>query len=153
MADEKNSNTQNTRTTLSRSQIIERNAERKKRVIEQNVNAAVFVSDSRAGTQIFSLLRMIDSLDSAIRRLWGDKLKTSDVEKWFEGLKEVQSKLEALEEYGVGLLVQAASPRDISNRILRNIVADKIEAAKKAEKVDNPPDTTKAEEKNTTRKK
>lgn len=153
MAEERNSNTQNTRTTLSRSQIIERNTERKKRVIEQNVNAAVFVSDSRAGTQIFSSLRMIDSLDSAIRRLWGDKLKMSDVEKRFEGLKEVQSKLEALEEYGVGLLVQAASPRDISNRILRNIVADKIEVAKKAEKVDNPPDTTKTEEKTTTKKK
>lgn len=138
-----NTNTQNTRTTLSRSEIIQRNTDRKKRVIEQNTNAAVFVSDSKAGTQIFSLLRMIDSLDSAIRRVWGDKLSMSEVEVWFLGLKDVQNKLNELQEVGIELLVKADSPRDINNRILRNAVADKIAERKKT---DNPSDKTEAKE-------
>ncbi|WP_185906693.1 MULTISPECIES: hypothetical protein [unclassified Campylobacter] len=146
-------NTQNARTTLSRSEIIQRNTERKKRVIDQNTNAAVFVSDSKAGTQIFFNLRMIDSLDSAIRRVWGDKLEMSEVEVWFSGLREVQDKLNKLQDVGMELLVKADSPRDINNRILRNAVVERIATKKK---IDNPPEVkteTKEDIKATTKKK
>lgn len=148
-----NTGTQNAKITLSRSEIIQRNTERKKRVIEQNTNAAVFVSDSKAGTQIFSHVRMIDSLDSAIRRVWGDKLDMSEVTVWFSGLKEVVNKMSELQELGVDLLVKADTPRDINNRIVRNIVVEKINAKKK---LDNPLETkmeTKEDAKTTTAKK
>lgn len=134
MADNKTNTQQNTAQRLSRAEIIKRNTENKKRVIDNNVNAAVFVSDSKAGTQIFSSLRMLDSIDSAIRRVWGVNIQTSEIDKWFAGIKDIQAKLAELQTLGIDLLVEANSPRDISNRILRNTVADKIKAKAQAEK-------------------
>lgn len=119
---------------LSRAEIIKRNTENKKRIIDNNVNAAVFVSETKAGSQILTDLRMIDSIDSAIRRLWGVSIDMNEVSRWFDGIKELQAKLAELEDLGVNLLVKANSPRDISNRFLRRMVVDKIEANAKAEK-------------------
>lgn len=128
-----NANTQQQQ-RLSRAEIIKRNAENKKRVIDNNVNAAVFVSETKASYQIFSSVRMFDALDSAIRRLWGVSIDMDEVAKWFAGAKKLQAEIAELEELGIDLLVKANSPRDISNRVLRNIVADKIKAASQASK-------------------
>ncbi len=119
---------------LSRAEIIKRNAENKKNVIDNNVNAAVFVSETKASNQIFSSVRMFDALDSAIRRLWGVSIDMDEVAKWFAGVKELQAKFAELQVLGTNLLVKANSPRDISNRVLRNIVANEINARAKAEK-------------------
>lgn len=129
-----NTNNAQTQQRLSRAEIIKRNTENKKRIIDNNVNAAVFVSETKAGSQILTNLRMIDSIDSSIRRLWGVSIDMSKVSGWFDGIKEIQTKLAELEDLGVNLLVEANSPRDISNRFLRRMVVDKIEANAKAEK-------------------
>lgn len=77
---------------------------------------------------------MLDSIDSAIRRVWSVNIQTSEIDKWFAGIKDIQAKLAELQTLGIDLLVEANSPRDISNGILRNTVADKIKAKAQAEK-------------------
>lgn len=152
-------NTNNTQTQqnarLSRAEIIKRNTENKKRIIDNNVNAAVFVSETKAGSQILTNLRMIDSIDSAIRRLWGVSIDMSKVSSWFDGIKKLQTELAELEDLGVNLLVEANSPRDISNRFLRRMVVGKIEANAKAAKAatqvaQTPPQTQNDDEVATT---
>ena len=97
---------------------------------------------------------MIDSIDSAVRRLWGVSIDMSKVAEWFDGIKELQATLAKLEDLGVNLLVEANSPRDISNRFLRRMVVDKIEAnakaAKAATKVADTPSQSQNDDETTT---
>ena len=121
-----NANQANTQ-RLSRSEFIRNNIERKKRTIDENYNAQVFVSDSIAGAQMFSSLRMLDAMDSAIRRLWGNGLDSKDAEKWIKELSEIKNKISALEDFGKEILSKIDNVRAITNYDLRRIIARTIE--------------------------
>ncbi|EAI5570173.1 hypothetical protein B2G62_09655, partial [Campylobacter coli] len=80
---------------ISRAEFLRRRIEGKKRTIDLNSNAQVFVSDSIAGTEIFSDLRMLDAMDSTIRKLWGNGVDSQDAETW---VKEINSIKESINE-------------------------------------------------------
>lgn len=113
-------------TRLSRAEFIKQTMDRKKRAIDENRNAQVFVSDSVAGAEIFYNLRMIDSMDSAIRKLWGNGIETKEVEKWIKDLGEIKNKISNLESFGREILVKIDNVRNIDNFDLRRIIQREI---------------------------
>lgn len=113
-------------TRLSRAEFIKQTMDRKKRVIDENRNAQVFVSDSVAGAEIFYNLRMIDSMDSAIRKLWGNGIETKEVEKWIKDLGEIKNKISNLESFGREILIKIDNVRNIDNFDLRRIIQREI---------------------------
>ncbi|MDL0100947.1 hypothetical protein [Campylobacter felis] len=135
MAEAKNKNaeqkqveaaSQQKNTRLSRAEFIKQTMDRKKRAIDENRNAQVFVSDSVAGAEIFYNLRMIDSMDSAIRKLWGNGIETKEVEKWIKDLGEIKNKISNLESFGREILVKIDNVRNIDNFDLRRIIQREI---------------------------
>ena len=135
MAEAKNKNaeqkqveaaSQQKNTRLSRAEFIKQTMDRKKRAIDENRNAQVFVSDSVAGAEIFYNLRMIDSMDSAIRKLWGNGIETKEVEKWIKDLGEIKNKISNLESFGREILVKIDNVRNIDNFDLRKIIQREI---------------------------
>ncbi|MCR2056786.1 hypothetical protein [Campylobacter helveticus] len=113
-------------TRLSRAEFIKQTMDRKKRAIDENRNAQVFVSDSVAGAEIFYNLRMIDSMDSAIRKLWGNGIETKEVEKWIKDLGEIKNKISNLESFGREILIKIDNVRNIDNFDLRRIIQREI---------------------------
>lgn len=135
MAEAKNKNaeqkqveaaSQQKNTRLSRAEFIKQTMDRKKRAIDENRNAQVFVSDSVAGAEIFYNLRMIDSMDSAIRKLWGNGIETKEVEKWIKDLGEIKNKISNLESFGREILIKIDNVRNIDNFDLRRIIQREI---------------------------
>ena len=117
-------------TRLSRAEFIKQTMDRKKRAIDENSNAQVFVSDSVAGAEIFYNLRMIDSMDSAIRKLWGNGIETKEVEKWIKELGEIKTKISNLESFGREILIKIDNTRNIDNFDLRRIIQREIDKNK-----------------------
>ncbi|ARE80612.1 hypothetical protein [Campylobacter helveticus] len=117
-------------TRLSRAEFIKQTMDRKKRAIDENRNAQVFVSDSVAGAEIFYNLRMIDSMDSAIRKLWGNGIETKEVEKWIKELGEIKTKISNLESFGREILIKIDNTRNIDNFDLRRIIQREIDKNK-----------------------
>lgn len=139
---QKQQNTQQQHNTqrISRAEFIQRTMERKKRAIENNRNAQVFVSDSIAGFEIFNALRTLDAMDAAIRRLWGISLDSKDVKKWIKDLTEVKTKITALEEYGRGILVKSGNANRINDGFLRRSIAREINKQEEEKKVASKPE-------------
>ncbi|EOY7643981.1 hypothetical protein ACQDQ5_001087 [Campylobacter upsaliensis] len=123
-------------TRLSRAEFIKQTMDRKKRAIDENRNAQVFVSDSVAGAEIFYNLRMIDSMDSAIRKLWGNGIETKEVEKWIKELGEIKNKISNLESFGREILVKIDNVRNIDNFDLRRIIQREIDKNKEEKRLD-----------------
>ncbi|HEC1726592.1 TPA: hypothetical protein R1691_001675 [Campylobacter coli] len=113
---------------MSRSEFMRRRIEDKKRTIDLNSNAQVFVSDSIAGTEIFSDLRMLDAMDSTIRKLWGNGVASEDADKWVKEISSVKENIKNLQITGKEILVKVGNVRHISNNVLRRTILKEIQA-------------------------
>lgn len=107
---------------------MRRRIEDKKRTIDLNSNAQVFVSDSIAGTEIFSDLRMLDAMDSTIRKLWGNGVASEDADKWVKEISSVKENIKNLQITGKEILVKVGNVRHISNNVLRRTILKEIQA-------------------------
>ncbi|WP_234818483.1 hypothetical protein [Campylobacter coli] len=133
MAKNKNQNENTTQTNqnserISRAEFLRRRIEGKKRTIDLNSNAQVFVSDSIAGTEIFSDLRMLDAMDSTIRKLWGNGVDSQDAETWVKEINSIKESINELQNKGREILVKVGNVRHISNNVLRRTILREIQA-------------------------
>lgn len=112
---------------ISRAEFLRRRIENKKRTIDLNSNAQVFVSDSIAGTEIFSDLRMLDAMDSTIRKLWGNGIQSEDAEKWVKEISSIKESINKLQNTGREILVKVGNVRHISNNVLRRTILREIQ--------------------------
>ncbi|ENY6720716.1 hypothetical protein ACFZWW_001661 [Campylobacter jejuni] len=113
---------------ISRAEFLRRRIEGKKRTIDLNSNAQVFVSDSIAGTEIFSDLRMLDAMDSTIRKLWGNGVDSKDAETWVKEINSIKESINELQNKGREILVKVGNVRHISNNVLRRTILREIQA-------------------------
>ncbi|EOJ0465856.1 hypothetical protein ACPWV6_000233 [Campylobacter coli] len=113
---------------ISRAEFLKRRIEGKKRTIDLNSNAQVFVSDSIAGTEIFSDLRMLDAMDSTIRKLWGNGVDSQDAETWVKEINSIKESINELQNKGREILVKVGNVRHISNNVLRRTILREIQA-------------------------
>ncbi|EJM5775039.1 TPA_asm: hypothetical protein GD743_08835 [Campylobacter jejuni] len=113
---------------MSRAEFLRRRIEGKKRTIDLNSNAQVFVSDSIAGTEIFSDLRMLDAMDSTIRKLWGNGVDSQDAETWVKEINSIKESINELQNKGREILVKVGNVRHISNNVLRRTILREIQA-------------------------
>lgn len=113
---------------ISRAEFLKRRIEGKKRTIDLNSNAQVFVSDSIAGTEIFSDLRMLDAMDSTIRKLWGNGVDSKDAEIWVKEINSIKESINELQNKGREILVKVGNVRHISNNVLRRTILREIQA-------------------------
>ncbi len=113
---------------ISRAEFLRRRIEGKKRTIDLNSNAQVFVSDSIAGTEIFSDLRMLDAMDSTIRKLWGNGVDSQDAETWVKEINSIKESINELQNKGREILVKVGNVRHISNNVLRRTILREIQA-------------------------
>ncbi|EOI2586431.1 hypothetical protein ACMHOY_001463, partial [Campylobacter jejuni] len=109
-------------------EFLRRRIEGKKRTIDLNSNAQVFVSDSIAGTEIFSDLRMLDAMDSTIRKLWGNGVDSQDAETWVKEINSIKESINELQNKGREILVKVGNVRHISNNVLRRTILREIQA-------------------------
>ncbi|MBK1973041.1 hypothetical protein JG677_03110 [Campylobacter sp. TTU-622] len=113
---------------MSRSEFIRKRVEDKKKAIDLNTNAQVFISDSIAGAEIFSALRMLDAMDSTIRKLWGNGVQSEDAEKWIKEITSIKENITNLQVTGKEILVKIGNVRHISNNVLRRTILKEIQA-------------------------
>ncbi len=121
----------------TRSDFIEKTIARKKQVVEDNRNAQVFVSDSIAGTEIFNALRKLDTIDSAIRRLWGNGVDSSEAEQWVKNISELRNMASDIEKHGIAILSKCPNLRRVGGRYLQLLVERSKEQDEPAEEVDD----------------
>lgn len=119
---------------LSPKERYEQRQEGKRRAVENNPNAIVFVPESPVARRLTNAIQLIDSADAIMRSQAGLEVEFKDFE---EHLKEFQAISTVLEEKGKAMLALIAKndkvqTRFIRNRFVRGAVEDMRKEIKKA---------------------